>query len=92
MFIRGNKAAMGFKPKTTGFEERDYERILARSNTLLSDPTLAEKSSDILKEETSTVKKVDPTKAKTLLEAIRARQGEVSARKGLTQTKTSLLG
>lgn len=83
---------LGNKPKTTGFEQTDYESMLKRSASLLSGDGLTFDPAATLKEETSRKDKVDPQKAKSLLEAIRTRQGEVAARKGLTQTKTSLLG
>lgn len=92
----GTKAAMGVKPKTTGYEQQAYDSLLKRSHTLLSDAFLAgekqEDPSSTLYEKSSAKEKVDPQKAKSLLEAIRTRQGEVAARKGLTQTKASLLG
>lgn len=80
-------------PLSKGFSQRNYESLLQRSQTLLSDQNLVQTDpGEFLKEQNNFSKKIDPKKAKTLLEAIRARQGEVSARKGLTQTKTSLLG
>lgn len=84
------KAAL---PISKGFSQRNYDSLLQRSQTLLSDSNLLQKDpSEFLKEENNFSKKIDPAKAKSLLEAIRTRQGEVTARKGLTQTKTSLLG
>ena len=96
--FRGFKSFLGSKkraalPTSKGFSQRNYESLLQRSQTLLSDPTLAQTDpGQFLKEENNFSKKIDPKKAKTLLEAIRSIQGEVAARKGLTQTKTSILG
>jgi hypothetical protein len=90
-FLSGKKSSS--VPTSKGFSKRNYESLLQRSQTLLSDQNLVQTDpGEFLKEENNFSKKIDPKKAKTLLEAIRARQGEVSARKGLTQTKTSLLG
>lgn len=90
-FFRGKKSSS--LPTTKGFSKRNYESLLQRSQTLLSDQNLVQTDpGKFLKEENNFSKKIDAKKAKTLLEAIRARQGEVAARKGLTQTKTSLLG
>ena len=90
-FLRSKKRSA--LPTSKGFSQRNYESLLQRSQTLLSDPTLVQTDpGQFLKEQNNFSKKIDPKKAKTLLEAIRARQGEVAARKGLTQTKTSILG
>lgn len=72
---------------TTGVKESQYESLLAKSTSLLSGDEVATPE-----RQTGLAQNVDKKKLNSLLGAIRARQGEVAARKGMTQTRTSILG